>query len=1072
MGIEQLRKVKGLQKPQQQNFKQFDLQRLKDRVKTRQAFQSEAARLDALILNRNLLGSISKYQNQFKTIPAEIRKFMKLNLNSATNELQSRINATIKLAANAKDKELRADNKNDKPNKKKFRAERRGYLEGLARLKKGEFLSIDAIDNYADSLGDAARSKEKARAKSKSISRPSKSILIKDTIKLGGRVIVGFTDKVTGKFTPSGKEDNMKFFDKVKVAFGTERKSDIIEISKKPLVKKQLDIMKSDISKFNQEITKQRIQLARDKKISISKYNKSLNRAIGGYGLKFLPKTFSVKDKESIYLKLSTTTTKSQAELNSKLKQISINKHLTALQKEDKRRRLIGLSPGYLKWTTIKQLTNPTTQELKEMINVITPKNIKQDSPFNVVSKNKKFNRWMEKQRQAAISKDENAKAALIGIASLPTNFLESFGDVIIGLASVFLNPIDTAVSISQLTKKDIDRAAANTGERIVAGKPGVVTDIITEFVTMKYGTGVLKNFKIIRKLNPKFAKIINGELILRKIPTEVFKVRGATRLLKARVKKPSFKRPLSSIADFLKGRKPGQFKRFTKDPGLILKTQTVQTGGRSLSAQAELAGQEITAVNAAAEQLTGWLKRKKLIRKPIPGEELFSVRMKLLLKKFDSGQSLTPKEFAEINKLLQKKVAGNITLLERSLYADPESGFRVSRLGISKSRTATLRDIVKGNFKLISSKPQVLIFENAKVAKFPTKLKDVEIKLRAGQKLTTKETNRLIKWQVETGSGKFKPIGSTIFKGGTELEVTLAPGEYIKRIKRVGFTFINDVKINFVTAEIWAPTKSIMEKIKAAKLGKLTNKQLLKLENDLSKKLGRKIKVETPKSKNYKLRKFRSDVPVLRIDGKYIRVTMRRAIPRKSATRKAPTRRATSRKPTTRKPTTRRPTARKPAARKPDTRKPAVRTPTARKPTVRKPTVRKPAVRKPTTRKPTTRKPEARPLSVRKPTVRAPRAVGRSKKPIIRLPNIGDKLPRGSRLTFNIRVAGKLFKIKKPINEALKRATIIVLRDRKLKKFDAVVAGTTRKKDILRPKAITKFKGTVGNKVYSYIKK
>jgi len=76
----------------------------------------------------------------------------------------------------------------------------------------------------------------------------------------------------------------------------------------------------------------------------------------------------------------------------------------------------------------------------------------------------------------------------------------------------------------------------------------------------------------------------------------------------------------------------------------------------------------------------------------------------------------------SEVNLWLQKNIVSNITLLERSLYLDPASGLRISRLGIKKSATATLKDILKGNFRLWekAGKPQVLIFERLRVGKIP----------------------------------------------------------------------------------------------------------------------------------------------------------------------------------------------------------------------------------------------------------------------------------------------------------------------------------------------------------------
>jgi len=113
---------------------------------------------------------------------------------------------------------------------------------------------------------------------------------------------------------------------------------------------------------------------------------------------------------------------------------------------------------------------------------------------------------------------------------------------------------------------------------------------------------------------------------------------------LKTRVLNPSIIRPFSSVADFFKRKKPGQFKKFTKDPGLILKEQTVTTGSTPLSKQVLLAGKEVTAVNASANQLTSWLGRKKIIRKPFnltglekkfpKGEKSFPIKIKRILNK------------------------------------------------------------------------------------------------------------------------------------------------------------------------------------------------------------------------------------------------------------------------------------------------------------------------------------------------------------------------------------------------------------------------------------------------------
>jgi len=120
-------------------------------------------------------------------------------------------------------------------------------------------------------------------------------------------------------------------------------------------------------------------------------------------------------------------------------------------------------------------------------------------------------------------------------------------------------------------------------------------------------------------------------------------------------------------------------------------------------------------------------------------------------------------------------------------------------------------------------------------------------------------------------------------FKGGTELEVTLAPGEYIKRIKQVGITYIKGKKVTFVTAKVLKVSPKIRKQISLAKLGKLTNIQLSKLEKFLSKTFGRKIKVETPSNRKLLIRidkriarRTDASIPVLRLEGKSLRVLFR----------------------------------------------------------------------------------------------------------------------------------------------------------------------------------------------------
>jgi len=570
-------------------------------------------------------------------------------------------------------------------------------------------------------------------------------------------------------------------------------------------------------------------------------------------------------------------------------------------------------------------------------------------------------------------------------------------------LQSALIAGTIAGATISTVSKKSISLYKSNPPEFL-----GQAVGILFGQVAVIKTIGL--TVRTLSKLNPAYVKEVNG----------VFKLKN--------------KKLWTSVKDFLKGKKKQIPKEYAKNPDLILKSQTVKSGSRSLAEQTAFAGKEVTAVNAAAVQITSWINRKQLIRKPIPGEKNFPAIIKKALAQFDSTGKLPKKTFAMVNKWLQKNVAPNITLLERSLYLDPTAGLRVSRLGINKEKTASLLDIFRGNFRLKGDKPQVLIFENAKVANFPKQLKDIEKKLKANKKLTTAETNRLIAWQVKTGSGKFKPIGSTIYAGGKELEVTLAPGEFIKRIKRVGFTYIKGKKVDFVTAEVYKPSKDLLDKVNKANKGKLTDKEILALEKELSKKLGRKMRVETPKTRASRVRST-TQKPVLRVSGKTFRIieTARRTLRASKRTTKAPPR------------TTKAPPRTLRASKR--TTKAPPRTLRASKRTTKAPsrTTKAP----PRTLRASKRTTKAPPRTLRAPsrTTKAPSKT--TKAPKLKF---DSKLPKGTRLKYDIKFKErgnvKTRKLGLPLNAAIKRGFGAVDRTTQAS-AQLIIVGTTKAKDI-----------------------
>lgn len=245
-------------------------------------------------------------------------------------------------------------------------------------------------------------------------------------------------------------------------------------------------------------------------------------------------------------------------------------------------------------------------------------------------------------------------------------------------------------------------------------------------------------------------------------------------------------------------------------------------------------AGKRVDAVSTQADRLVGFIRRKKIIRKPIPGEAKFSKATKSLLKKFDDG-TINQKQLIQLDDLIQKQ--GEKGILERSFFVDPEARIRPSRIGVEQR--GSLLDLLSGDVTFRKPKPQILLFEKAKVERLPKALKSIERKLRQNKVLTKTETNRFLKFQL-TESGKFKPIGFA----SREPELTLAPGEIIKRQKTVGVTIINGRRVPIVKVKVLKPKGKLKKLLDLAKKKPLSKKQSKTLNRLLKKQTGFNYKV------------------------------------------------------------------------------------------------------------------------------------------------------------------------------------------------------------------------------------
>ncbi len=331
--------------------------------------------------------------------------------------------------------------------------------------------------------------------------------------------------------------------------------------------------------------------------------------------------------------------------------------------------------------------------------------------------------------------------------------------------------------------------------------------------------------------LTGKFAGVKNSKIAF-DIPEEKFTRAGKEVFVKERIKTTSIRKP-STFFDKFSGRKPGQFKKFQKEPGIELKLIAGKLPPETLKKQIELAGRNVNAVSAQANRLIELFKSNRIVRKPIPGEADLSSRGKNLLKKFDDGK-ITKNELIELDLLIAKEAKRGI--LERSFFADPRGRLRTGFLRL-KETEAKLSDLFKGNVRFKSNKPQALVFEKAKIQNFPKTPTFDSIRKKLKQKnpnLTSKESNALLDFQVKK-SGNFKPVGFL----SLESEITLAPGEIIQKIRKLGVSIIDGRRVPVISARVVKATEETKDLMKKAKANKITNKELNKLNDNLRKETG-----------------------------------------------------------------------------------------------------------------------------------------------------------------------------------------------------------------------------------------
>lgn len=246
----------------------------------------------------------------------------------------------------------------------------------------------------------------------------------------------------------------------------------------------------------------------------------------------------------------------------------------------------------------------------------------------------------------------------------------------------------------------------------------------------------------------------------------------------------------------------------------LTLRVGSIADTKESLARQLRREGKSIVAVTAQASDVLTGIRRRSIVRKPLPfDEKKLTPTTRALLKRFDKGK-LNARQTLDLNLRLRRESRRlapaqpkGVDLLERSMYFDPNRTLRKSRLGLGNERApeeGSLFDLLSGRATLrnTSNSPVVYVIEEfveklPRTKEFASIIRKIKASVRLGRSpnLTRSELAKLTRWQV-TPSGRLKPIGSTTFQGGLEREVTIAPGEAIKKVKRLGVLKIGNQRI------------------------------------------------------------------------------------------------------------------------------------------------------------------------------------------------------------------------------------------------------------------------------------
>jgi hypothetical protein len=481
--------------------------------------------------------TISQAKEQYDKVPAEIKQYMSFNISNLEAAQKQNIQKVQSKIQQAREDSREAENR---AYKAEYRAREKGYREALKRLGRGELLSFSAIRKYANELGNQAYDRKKeseARKKQAAVllktgAPVTKINYEKGTATIGGQTVklnrqqldsltlssvakaklsqnkilrmaqagtasITFTDTSTGRTTTQIVEINKDAKDAAKEIL-TKRYSQTSPTS----LKSQLESLykagglqpRIEDIKTGKLIQEGRFQISKATQNKINDIEREIRlqtkraleqRADFEKMLGPLIDVYSKKEVDEIFRQ--TLLRGKPTALQQALFEIDKDKTLNPIQKEYKKRELLGITPG----NPIKQGLFPklTDQEIKNLFNKIgiSPQSKNKDWTKLEDYLRDEYFKIANKPVEQRTTKDM-ALVSLLGIGSAATATFRKVPGVVWNVIVSLFSPIQVIKGFYKLatdskTQSELSRKGEQLGARAQRGDPTAISDIASEII-------------------------------------------------------------------------------------------------------------------------------------------------------------------------------------------------------------------------------------------------------------------------------------------------------------------------------------------------------------------------------------------------------------------------------------------------------------------------------------------------------------------------------------------------------------------------------------------------------------